>query len=591
MVLKVIQPPKLSRPSECQGCPLDPLSSGFMHPSLVSGNGGYGVALVGEALGEQEAIEGAPFQGRAGFKLTRLIEMAGLDRSKFDIWNTVWCRPPNNKLEGESYEKGAINHCRTQHWGHLTKRASVVVPMGNVPLGAFLGYKGILKARGYIYPGDGFHVLPTVHPSFIQRGMSKYAAAFIHDIQKAVELANGGFPVQSLDYLLDPTPGQAYSWAKGYLAELALCQRNGKILRLAYDIETPGKDVDEGENLGEDDDPSFFIHRIGFSYRGLSGMSIPWTGQYIPTIKALLESTGEKVVWNAGFDNPRIIHNGVKINGLIHDGMVAWHILHSDLPKGLGFVATFTCPWQSAWKHLSHSSPAYYNCTDADVELRSMESIEGELKKLGLWEVYVRDVLDLQPILDHMHEVGMPVDHTIRMDRAVKLADKQRTVLSEMESLVPLEARTIAHVYKEEPAPEARAGLRTRPGLRMVDECDRCGLEWPRKDHFKHYVRKVNPCDGAGIRTVEREVTEYYRLSDFKPSRNQIIKYNDNAGRFTPLKKDKKTGEKKPSTDEKSLKTLIQKYPLDNFYRKVLEYRELDKLAGTYIGRAIKVEA
>ena len=167
-------PPKLIKPSSCRGCPLHPLSEGFMEPSLTSSSSAYRVALVGEALGMGEVVEGSPFVGKAGFKLSRLIEWAGLDRSLFDIWNVCWCQPPNNLLEGMSYEKGAVEHCRGAHWGRLIDRINVVVPMGNVPLAAFTGRKGILKERGYVGQGPGqTHLLPTVHPSFIQRGQSK----------------------------------------------------------------------------------------------------------------------------------------------------------------------------------------------------------------------------------------------------------------------------------------------------------------------------------------------------------------------------------------------------------------------------------
>src|SRR3990167_7921645 len=178
----------LIKPSSCSGCPLVDTSDGFMEPSLATNP--YGVALVGEALGEQEAEAGRPFVGPAGFKLTRLIEWAGFDRGRFDIWNVAWCRPPGNALEGQPYELGAISHCRTHHWDRLINRNRVVVPMGNVALGAFTGRKGILALRGYVQGGpSGVHLVPTVHPSFIQRGQSKYSAAFIHDLQKAVELA------------------------------------------------------------------------------------------------------------------------------------------------------------------------------------------------------------------------------------------------------------------------------------------------------------------------------------------------------------------------------------------------------------------
>lgn len=538
----------------------------------------YGVALLGEALGEQEAEQGSPFVGRAGFTLTRLLEWAGFDRSGFDIYNSVWCRPPDNALEGQSFEQNAISHCQSAHWQQLLVRSQVLVPMGNVATGALLGRKGILSLRGYVAGGEGRHVLPTVHPSFIQRGQSKYSAAFINDIQKAVELASHGLPPQIYDYTLDPTPAEAYRWASTYREVLA----NNPATYCAYDIETPGKGEDEGE-VADEDDPSFFIYRIGFAYKPYHAMSIPWDPTYLAAIKLLLESDGPKVVWNKGFDNPRIEDKGVRIKGVNHDGMVAWHILHSDLPKGLGFVATFTCPWQGAWKHLSHARPAFYNATDADVELRSMLHIEEQLRANGMWSVYQNDVLDLEPILVHMSDRGMPIDREVRYDRAVKLSERRRTVLDQLRSSTPLNARRIEHVYIN--TPKDTTGLLSRDSTRIVPVCASCGLEKPRKDHFKRFVKKSNPCaDGTA---VDREipVVEYYRLGEFTPSRDQLIRYNGTMNRPCPTKYDKKTKTRKVSFDEKAIKEMIRKYQGDPLYENVLVYRELDKLAGTYIGR------
>ena len=570
------------------GCPILGCSGGdtFL-PDLSSDPHPYRVALIGEALGETEAEQGGPFKGKAGFKLTRLIEWAGLERSKFDIYNVVWCRPPNNQLEGMPYEDAAVEWWKP-YWRPLLSRADVVVPMGNVPMAAFTGRKGILKARGYFTTPDpnrllgDIRLLPTVHPSFIQRGQSKYSAAFIHDLQKAVAVAQGGMQFEAKDYLLDPTPADAYQWAKQYRVCLdKWADMGGDPIRLAYDIETPGKGEDESES--DEDDPTYFIWRIGFSYSGLSALSIPWTGPYLPAIKLILESSGEKVVWNAGFDNPRIRHNGVNINGLIHDGMIAWHILHSDLPKGLGFVATFTCPFQPAWKHLSTKSPAFYNATDADVELRSFLSIERELVETGLWGVYQRDVLDLEPILVHMSREGMPIDPLIREDKANQLATRQASCLAEMIAAVPLVARKIEHIYVN--TPKDLTGLLTRPSTREGTECSGCGILNPKRDHFKSYVRKVNPCAGCEASPRTYPVEEYYRLGEFTPSRVQLIRYQQALSRPVPTAWDKKTQTRKPSMDSKAITKLMIKYPLDKLYPLVLTYRELDKVAGTYIGR------
>lgn len=555
-----------------------------MEPSFARVNP-YLVALVGEALGKDEAEEGKPFVGKAGFRLSRLIEWAGLDRGKFDIFNTVWCRPPENRLEGEWYEKDSLAHCRAHHWEHLLANYRVIVPMGNIPTSAFLGKKGILSLRGYVYDGPyGARVIPTVHPSFIQRGQSRWSAPFIHDLQKAVELARNGMPPQLTSYTLDPSPLAALQWADAYLGHL----RNNPGAYLAFDIETPGKGDDEES---ADTDPSapdrtWKIERIGFSYQGLSALSVPWEPSYFAAIRILLGSSGAKVVWNHGFDVPRIRRAGVEIRGTIHDGMVAWHILHTDLPKRLGFVATFTCPWQPAWKHLSSARPAYYNACDADVELRSMLKIESELRAAGLWDVYQRDVLDLEPILVHMHEKGMPIDEEIRADRATKLATLQRESRVAMESYVPLASRRIAHVYKTEP--RDTTGLLSRPTTRPTNRCSLCGCLKPRKDHFRKLVKKVNPCSTGQVVSHEESAVEFYRLAPFTPSREQLMSYHALLKRKNPTKWDKKARKFRVSFDEESLKKLILDFPDDKLYPEILNYRSLDKLAGTYIGRPVE---
>lgn len=567
----------LRRPSECRGCPLDSIASGFMRPQM----GTNGVALLGEALGEHEASTGAPFQGKAGFKLNRLIEWAGFKREDFTIFNTAWCRPPDNQLEGMSYEFPAIQHCRSAHWGRLLDQHKVVVSLGNVPTNAMIGRKGILSIQGYFWPGDGYHVMPSPHPSFLARGMSKWSAPFINNLQKAVYVAKEGFPHQFTSYTLDPSPLAAYHWALAYREAL----RNDSSIRLAFDIETPGKPEDDDEVDTDSDAPdrTWNIERISFAYRDLEALSVPWAPEYMAAVKMCLEGPGELVVWNAGFDVPRLQRCGIRFGGLIHDGMIAWHILHSDLPKSLRFVATFTCPWQSAWKHLSGSKPALYNAIDSDVEARSMKVIESELKKTGLWRVYERDVLELEPILVHMHDVGMPVDADVRLDRAIKLAEKQGEVYGQLVAQVPIEARKIDKVFVK--TPKDTSGLLNRAGVRQVNYCSECGVEKPGKPHFRVLKKRVNSCAQATVVLRDTPVDEWYRLADWTPSRDQLSRYHQHLNRPLPMTFDSKTHKKKVSFGEEQLRKLQLKYPDDQLYKLILDYRGLDKLAGTYVGR------
>ena len=104
-------------------------------------------------------------------------------------------------------------------------------------------------------------------------------------------------------------------------------------------------------------------------------------------IRTLLSSPHPKVVWHKAYDVPRVEYNGVSVKGDVHDGMVAWHVLNSDLDKGLGFVATFLAPDQPRWKHLSREQPAFYNAVDSDVALRITLATFDELRAAELMEV------------------------------------------------------------------------------------------------------------------------------------------------------------------------------------------------------------
>lgn len=490
------------------------------------------------------------FDQAADFRLMRLIEWAGYSKEQFGYHRVGDSTP--------------------------LPEARVYVPMGNHALEYFTSRQGILDVRGYVQSGPGSsYLIPTVHPRFIERGNSKYSAPFIADLQKAATLSQFGLPSEPTEYVLDPSPLEAYRWAQQYLS--------GTSPYLSFDIETPYKDEEEDTNDTDAPDSSWNIERIGFSYRGHTALSVVWAPEYMGAIRLLLESRGSKVVWNAGYDVPRIKRLGVHINGITHDGMVAWHILHSDLPKSLKFVATFTCPWQPAWKHLSGAKPAFYNATDADVELRSMEVIEAELSRSGLWSVYQNDVIDLEPILVHMSEKGMPVDANIRQIRVLQLSERLLQAKGTMESAVPLEARRIEHVYKA--IPKSTDGLLSRPGIHLVPTCSHCGSARPRKDHFKRYVKKSNPCAGAGVECREVEVVEWYRLGDFAPSRDQLVRYHVWLKRPLPMVWDKIKRAKKISFGEKQIKDLILKYPEDPLYPAILDYRSLDKIAGTYLGR------
>ncbi len=304
----------LSKPDGCRGCPLEHSGQGFME---VSGSGINHTLLVGEALGEQEAAIGLPFQGKAGMALDKMLQRGGLNRDDFKIANVLWCRPPNNKLSGEPYAEAALDHCAP----YLDRVITEFRPLCIVALGVtafrrlipevantygigLLDSKRNKGARGYVFWSKQYQtwVLPTIHPSYVMRGKTAWAQVLIHDIQRGVEIARDGYHYEEGNYLLDPTISEAYRWVEEF--EAAWTADNS--IMLSCDIETPHKDADE-EELDLEDGADYIILRCGYSYKDYSGLSLPWGGPYRQIHERLLGHPCDKVWWNGSYDIPRIL--------------------------------------------------------------------------------------------------------------------------------------------------------------------------------------------------------------------------------------------------------------------------------------------
>src|ERR1035437_6122521 len=99
------------RPAGCAGCPLEATGSDF---TQVEGHGSLGVMVVAEASGEQEAREQLPLRPHApsGMIFERTLRRLGYSRDQFSVTNILRCHPPNNILDGASYELAAIGQCQ-----------------------------------------------------------------------------------------------------------------------------------------------------------------------------------------------------------------------------------------------------------------------------------------------------------------------------------------------------------------------------------------------------------------------------------------------------------------------------------------------
>ena len=83
------------RVASFDGCPPE---IGRRHRQAVFARGApdAAVMVIGEAPGADEDLQGAPFVGRAGQLLDRMLEAADL-KERVLITNTVFWRPPGNR--------------------------------------------------------------------------------------------------------------------------------------------------------------------------------------------------------------------------------------------------------------------------------------------------------------------------------------------------------------------------------------------------------------------------------------------------------------------------------------------------------------
>lgn len=151
------------------------LKKGARNTVFADGNPKARILILGEAPGAEEDREGRPFVGRAGQLLDRMFAAIGLSRTSPDaetalyITNVLPWRPPGNR-DPEPAEIAMMLPFVERHIALVDPQVIVVV--GNTPLFALTGSKGILRARGTWGQALGKPMLPMTHPAYLLRNPS-----------------------------------------------------------------------------------------------------------------------------------------------------------------------------------------------------------------------------------------------------------------------------------------------------------------------------------------------------------------------------------------------------------------------------------
>lgn len=125
--------------------------------------------VVGEAPGEEEDRQGAPFVGPSGQLLTAMLAAIGLARDRVFIANVVKCRPPGNRDPKPEEVAACLDHLGRQV---ALLRPRMILAFGRVAAQGLLGTDatvGSLRGAVHRYGALNTPVVVTYHPAYLLR--------------------------------------------------------------------------------------------------------------------------------------------------------------------------------------------------------------------------------------------------------------------------------------------------------------------------------------------------------------------------------------------------------------------------------------
>jgi uracil-DNA glycosylase family 4 len=606
---------RLTKPPACVGCSLYEQGEGY-----VPGEGPLGsdIAFVAESAGKVEALTGRPLVGDAGGMFARLLNMLGWSREAHRLDNCCRCHPPNDWFDERApWFFSAINHCKYVD-ETLDGRSKVVVTLGATALKRVMHLLGHKKVRiqdwhGAIVrdPTDRFWVVPTYHPSHLQRGAHNLIGAVLWDLQRAEQARDHGRPVDHSSLVVDPPVEWFAAWVDQVVAAR---QQDPDAYPISSDVETPDKagGQDEGEITTEDRSFQLLRHNVACSTE--EGVTVPHAEPYLSHLARLYASPGHIWMWNREYDFVRQVHAHLLLESdsvRCVDLMWLAHVLQSDLPRGLGFWAPFYSTF-GPWKHLADREPARYGAIDALQTHRAGFGIITDLVREGQYPIAMRHTHDLlTKVLRPAQLIGVQVDRERLLTFKAELVDKAREQLAKIQTSVPeslqpltpkqgLTRKPLAEVLhvkasaftrkgtvrKGKPTSEvkqelyAKAEIVEKLVLREVFRCDRCGaLEVQRRHRCAHQRDRDPAPDPPRLSLVVATVSRWYWREPFNPdSVPQVLAYIKHRGHKPGRAKKTKSEE---STNRETLERLARSG--DPFYAAVLNYRAVNKVKGTYV--------
>lgn len=435
---------KVSEKEGCRGCPMAKLQPDAQFVDIKPGDGLR--LLIGEAAGEQEALENEPFVGGAGAWLNAIFKGAGINRDNVTIVNCIQCHPPQNifptdadarKYISQDDAYKAVAQCQREHVEPILKARpwTRVDLMGAKPL-QIVAKKdgGIEKWRGspLAVPvlGSELKAIATYHPAYIMRDQ-KMLPVVINDLRK-------GLIPPPENYILYPSLQQVQAF---------------KAEEFAFDIETSY-------------DASRRISMVGLSASPTTAIVVPFTGAYIPELQRIFANAISLIGQNhIQFDLPILHNNGVDIrpDALLWDTMLMQHLRFPNLPHDLEFIGSQFSN-KPAWKH-DKGTLELYCARDVDVTLQAFQDLKGILEAHNLTHLYHDIQVPLAKICHMMEVLGFKVDPTrieeVRANLKLKMAEEEEHLPEHLRTRTKL-------VNRRYPAPAGTVSAKTGKPVKFI---------------------------------------------------------------------------------------------------------------------------
>ena len=319
------------------------------------------IVIVGEAWGEAEELQRAPFVGGSGYELTRMLTEAGIHRADCYLTNCFNLRPrPTNDIENlcqkEKTDRPPLKparYIRPEFYPELERlyrevrdiKPNLILALGGTATWAFTHYAGISKIRGTVTVATqgcpGFKLLPTYHPAAVLREWSLRPVTVLDFTKAKREAAYPEVIRPRRTVYIEPSLAEIQWFINEHLLRADY---------ITFDIETAG---DQITCIGFAPSPSVAIS-IPFSDPRKSGGSFwgsPEEEQMAwELVRGILRLPQPKIAQNGLYDVNFLWRGyGITVVNFSEDTMLLHHSLQPECEKGLGFLGSCYTN-EASWK-------------------------------------------------------------------------------------------------------------------------------------------------------------------------------------------------------------------------------------------------